>query len=408
VTRQQSVRPRAVVALLLALAVTLRSAFPMAPGLDYFNDASDAVDALARGDLHMFFANQPLMGPVSLALRAPFVALVYHGSLPTVYFAGALPCVAVAAGLGLLLRARMLTLGRPALAATLVATVAVVNPGTYRALHWGHPEEILAGALCVLAVYLAGRGKTVLAGVTLGLALATKQWALVAIVPAFVAAPRARPLLLATAAAVAIVCTAPLLIAAPAHFTSVNSSAAVAAPVVTAPNVWYPLSDHGDPAKGHFAGTLPRWLGALTHPAIVLLGLPLGWLYARRRRGAPAAEALGLLALVLLARCLLDPWNIDYYHAPFLLALLAWEALARDGWPKVTLAAGCALALTFPASLLSQVAISADATRYCASYLVWALPLAIWLSLEILAPARLVALRGALTPSFGRILLKRT
>ena len=60
----------------------------------------------------------------------------------------------------------------------------------------------------------------------------------------------------------------------------------------------------------------------------------------------------------MLARCLLDPWNIDYYHAPFLLALLSWEALARDGWPRVTLFAGAALALTFPASIDSMTAMT--------------------------------------------------
>lgn len=374
-------------AILLALALTLRAAFPMAPGLDYFNDASTAVDALATWDLKAFFANPPLMGPVSIAVRAPFVALVYRGSLPAVYYAGALPCLAAVAAVGLLLRRRMLALGRPALAATLVAVVALVNPGTYRALHWGHPEELLGGALCVLAILAATRGRTWGAGVLLGLAIATKQWAVIAVVPALLAAPRRRPVLLAVAAAVALACMLPQTIAAPGRFMAMNTSAAAAEPVVTAPNVWYPLSDHNG-AKRHFAGTIPPLLGAITHPLIVLIGVPLGWLFWRRRHSARPEDALGLFALLMLLRCVLDPWNIDYYHAPFLLALLSWEALARDGWPRLTLLAGAALALTFPASLISQVAISADAARYCAMYLAWALPLAAWLGHALLAPGR--------------------
>ena len=89
--------------------------------------------------------------------------------------------------------------------------------------------------------------------------------------------------------------------------------------------------------------------------------MPLGLLFWRRRRLLRREDALGLLALLLLLRCVLDPWNNDYYHAPFLLALLAWEALARDGWPRLTVLAGAALALTFPASTLTSMsAIAAE------------------------------------------------
>ena len=73
----------------VALALMLRSAFPIDAGVDYFSDASAAIDALAQGDLTTFFAQEPLMGAFSLLLRAPFVALVFDRSIDTVYFAGA-------------------------------------------------------------------------------------------------------------------------------------------------------------------------------------------------------------------------------------------------------------------------------------------------------------------------------
>jgi hypothetical protein len=140
---------------------------------------------------------------------------------------------------------------------------------------------------------------------------------------------------------------------------------------------------------------IPGWLGAVTHPLIVLIGIPLGALYHRRRHALARTDALGLLALLLLLRCLLDPWNIDYYHAPFLLALLAWEAVGRSGWPRMTILAGALLACTFPADATTMSAISADAPRYAATYLAWALPLAGWLALVLFAPARAGALAAA-------------
>ena len=128
------------------------------------------------------------------------------------------------------------------------------------------------------------------------------------------------------------------------------------------------------------------------------MGLPLGALYAWRRRDEGArADALGLLALLLLLRCLLDPWNIDYYHAPFVLALLCWEAVARDGWPRLTVLAGALLSATFPATLTTMSAMSAEPWRYCLPYLAWALPLAAWLALSLFAPARAAAIAAAVS-----------
>ena len=43
-----------------------------------------------------------------------------------------------------------------------------------------------------------------------------------------------------------------------------------------------------------------------------------------------------LLALVLLLRCALDPWNNLYYRLPFLLALMAYE-VCSGRTPRLTL-----------------------------------------------------------------------
>jgi hypothetical protein len=300
----------------------------------------------------------------------------------------------------------MLAIGRPAAAALLVGVLAVLNPGTFRSLHWGHPEELLAGALCVGAVIAATRGRSLLAGVLLGLGVATKQWAVIAIVPTLLAASEHRIRLGLVAGSLAVAMMLPSLLLKPQSVVAVHATIATAQPVTGPANVWWPLSTPRTAAERKsgspgFAATIPASISTLSHPLIVLLGIPLGWLFWRRRAALRKEDALGLLALLMLTRCLLDPWNIDYYHAPFLLALLAWEGLGRDGWPRLTLFAGAALALTFPASLESMSAMSAESLRYCATYLVWALPLAGWLGMALFAPRRLERWTRALRARFA-------
>ena len=66
-----------------------------------------------------------------------------------------------------------------------------LNPLTLHALEFGHPEELLGAVLCVWAVLLAQRGRAVSAGIVLGLAIANKEWALVASAPRCSPFPRA-------------------------------------------------------------------------------------------------------------------------------------------------------------------------------------------------------------------------
>jgi hypothetical protein len=400
-------RALAAAALLVAGVLVLRSATGVADGLDYFADAALGIDALARGDLRAFAANPALMGDFSLFLRAPFVWLVFDQGVSVVYLAGALPCLAALVALALYLRRRVLARGLPVAAALLVGLLAVLNPGTFRSLHWGHPEEILAGALCVGAIIAATRGRGLLAGVLLGLAVATKQWAVIAVIPTLLAATRHRIRLGVVAGTLAAVIALPALLLQPQAVVGTHAAIVQAQPVAGPANVWWPFSTPRTAAERKagapgFAARVPTWIGTLSHPLIVLLGVPLGLLFWRRRERLGAHDALALFALLMLLRCLLDPWNNDYYHAPMLLSLLAWEALGRDGWPRLTLFAGAALALTFPASADSMSALSADALRICATYLAWALPLAAWLAMALFAPRRLARWSRALRSRVAR------
>ena len=69
----------------------------------------------------------------------------------------------------------------------------VANPLTLRALEIGHPEELLGAVLCVAAVLLAARDRPLWAGLLLGLAIANKQWALLAVGPVLLALPDGPP-----------------------------------------------------------------------------------------------------------------------------------------------------------------------------------------------------------------------
>ncbi len=379
-------------AVVAVLVLSLRAGAAMEAGLDYFSDAGTAIDALARWDLGSFFANQPLMGSFSVIVRAPFVAAVFDESIDTVYFAGALPCLLATVALGLALARIAADRGQPPAVQGLVAGLAVINPLTFRALHWGHPEELLAGALCVGAVVAALRERELTAGILLGLALATKQWALLAVLPALLATPSRRLALAATAGAVAAVLTLPLVVADLDGFAAVAEGAAgqTSAAASTTPwNVWWPLADLTTIPGGGSRWIGPEWVATISHPLIVAAALPLSallWLRPDRR----ADDALLLLALLFLLRCLLDNWDNDYYHVPFFLSLLAWETVRRPGVPYLSLAVAILLGLSFWPAQTQVFNGSADAAPLLfAGYVAWTLPLAAGLALALYRPRAL-------------------
>jgi hypothetical protein len=279
----------------------------------------------------------------------------------------------------------------------LVIGLCVANPVTLRALERGHPEELLCAALAIGAVLAARDRRTVLAAVLLGLAMATKAWAVLAIGPVLIALPARRTLALAIAGAVTAAVLAPIVLAG-AHGTLVTGSATTGQIFQPWQLFWW-LGDTGHTVIGGNglpkpAGyrVAPEWLSPLTHPLIAGLVVPLSLLWARVRGVAPRVDGeqvLLLLALLLLARCVLDPWNTIYYELPFLLALLAWEALQRPERPPVI-----ALAATVMVWITFQQApgwLSPDGQSLL--FLAWSLPLAAWLARACFAPGLRLPLR---------------
>jgi hypothetical protein len=84
----------------------------------------------------------------------------------------------------------------------------------------------------------------------------------------------------------------------------------------------------------------------------------------------PRENALALLALLLLLRCMLDPWDVVYYPLPFAIALLSWETLVRGRAPlgaAVVSAAAWAIFEYGPKHLsANQIALSFLIPSVCA------------------------------------------
>jgi hypothetical protein len=351
---------------------------------DYENEAAPALRALAAGDVGGFLERVPAYGG-SLVLRAPVAgatALLGGGEL-AIFRALAIPCLLAAAVLGMALVGRLRDRGVERGTRALVLGLCVANPVTLRALEIGHPEELLAAVLAIGAVLAACGRRDVAAGLLLGLAIGTKLWAVLAIGPVLLALPDRRLRTLALAGGAAAAVFAPIVLAG--QPTTVITGAGHTGTIFTPWQVFWALGHLGEPVIGTDGlvkpgyRTPPGWLAPLTHPAIALSVIPASLLWLRRRGQATLAEpeqVLLLLAVLLLGRCVLDPWNSVYYGLPFLLALLAWESLCRSDRPPVLTVA--ATALTWASFEWVPQWVGPDAQ--CALYLAWTLPLGAWLA----------------------------
>jgi hypothetical protein len=342
------------VALALVGAVSVWMAFGTTNTADYAIDAGPAVHALAQGHLSEYLSTPAMMGQFATLVQAPFAALAGPGELAE-YHLASLPCLFAAGLLGLYLAGLACRRSASSLFQALIAGICLVNPLTFEALRLGHPEEILTAALAVAAVVSAAEGKDRRAAILLGLAIASKQWAVIAILPVLMALTRRRLSTGLVASVIFLALTLPSFLASPSSFVEVHDRAASTGRIVTPWSVWYPaanvVTEHYTVGSTHLTASVheaPPLVGSFSHPLIVLLaiGLPVALALRRRSFRLPGADAMALLTLIALLRCALDPVDNLYYHLPLLLALFGWDALAPHGLPVRGLA-GTALALLF-------------------------------------------------------------
>jgi DNA-binding XRE family transcriptional regulator len=340
--------PYALMAMLAAWLTTFAG-----PSADWKIDAQPAVEALAHGRVGEYLNADALMGPFATLLQAPFVALS-GTSGEAAYPWAVFPCLLVAGFVGLYLARIASRRGAGRLTQALIAALVLLNPLTFEAIENGHPEEVLTAALAVAAVAAAAEHRARRTALLLGLAVASKQWAVIAILPALLALPTGRLRTGALAAAVAVVLFLPAVVASPSSFFGVQTQVAGTGQVVTPWSVWYPAATtqtetyvvDGERLVAEVENA-PSLADPLSHPLIVLLALAVP-LAVVLRRGAPlvASDAFALFALLALLRCVLDPVDNLYYHEPLLLALIGWDAFTSKGLPLRALV-GTGMALLF-------------------------------------------------------------
>jgi hypothetical protein len=321
---------------------------------DWRGDTWPAVHQLAQGDITGYLHAKAMMGPFATLVQAPFVAISGASGLEAYRWA-AFPCLMAAGLLGIELSKAAQRRGQGAFARVVLPALCLLNPLTFEALASGHPEEILTAALAVWAVLAAVEDRPWRTALLLGLAIASKQWAVMAVLPALMALPARRPRVAFGAAAVVFALLLPTLVVAPSTFFDVQRHAASAGHVVGPWSFWYPFAsvqtETYTVGGEHLAAQVhhaPPLAGALSHPLIVLLWLllPAALVLKRRTFRLQGDEAMALLALLALLRCVLDPVDNLYYQAPILLAAVGWDALSSRGSPYRSLAAaGAALLL---------------------------------------------------------------
>jgi hypothetical protein len=370
---------------------------------DYEVEAQPAVHALVDGHVAEFLRLAPAYGS-SLVERAPFAVMprLWGGGELAVYRMLALPCLLASVVLAVVIVAGMRRAGSTRIARATALGLCVATPTALSALELGHSEEILAACLCVASVLLAATGgghagprRALAAGVALGLAVATKQSAVLAAGPVLAALPaRRRRLCVASAAASAGALLVPFLFGPSGALVASSRAVASTTSTIFQPwQVWWFVGRHGALVHGVFGTpkpgyrTAPAWTGAISHGLILAVGAALALaLLGRARRRArsgleplPAHQALLALALIMLLRCLLDTWDNAYYPLPFLLALLAWEARAHPRRPPFLALSAAVLAW----ASFSWLPSHASADVQSALFLAWTLPLATWMALAL-------------------------
>jgi hypothetical protein len=364
---------------------------------DYETEARPAVEALAHGHLGEFARLAPAYGG-SLVERAPFALVpgLWGGGALAVYRMMVLPCLLAGAVLGVWLVARMRREGRSPLARGVTLALCVANPVMLCALELGHPEELLGASLCIAAVLVAARAsgggaRPLLAGVMLGLAIANKEWALLATGPVLLVLPaRQRLTCLLAAGASAGAILAPLVLSSGGFAAGTRALASPSSVIFQPWQLFWFFGHHGAVVHGAFGAPkpgfrmAPEWSGAISHPLILAVGAAITAAMWLRSRRLTERDALLALALLLMMRCLLDTWDVVYYPLPFILALLAWEARGPLGRPPLLALASSALVWVNFHWMTEHTSPDAQA----AFFLVWSLPLMAWLGLCLFAPGR--------------------
>lgn len=366
---------------------------------DYTLTIEPGIDALRSGDIGGFL-RQGNIEAGSVLLRAPFVLLgeLFGGGPHTAYRMLAVPGLIACAVLAVVLWTRVRATGGPGRNALIAVLAISLSPFLFSALVKAHPEEPLAAVLCLGALWAGRRQRWLLGAILVGLAIGTKLWAVVAVIPLLILLDDRRVRTLAVAGITATAVYLPFVIVLLlSRETGTSAGEAVSAfqPIQATQTVgsfkpwqiWWFL---GDPENLHVEryGTLrplyrggPAWLETASRPLAVLVPITLSLLLAPVLRRRPRSDVLLLLAVALLLRGMLDVTNNVYYALPLIFTLVTWEVVTKQrvSW------------LMFGTTLtgwtvLTLLPLWTSPDFQAAAYLLWSVPLLGGLLLTLVRP----------------------
>jgi hypothetical protein len=349
---------------------------------DFYLEVYPAYEALMGGDLGLFLERLPGYSGFVVVVGAPAALLtdLLGGAETMVFRLTAAPGLLALGALGVAVAGPVRAAGERNWPVFLV--FAAGGALTLQTLRFGHPEDLLATGAAVGAVLAARRGRVNWASALIVAAVVAKQWAVLAILPAALAAPRGGVRI----AAAGVLGTLLLLFLQTEHGGAVHGTITHTGTLFHPHQIFWPLGIPATPeftAAGHGTRMGPEWLSPLTRPLIVGSGAGLAilwWLRGGRARNRD--DALGVLALAFLLRCMLDPWDLVYYHLPLVVSLAAWEARRGRELPVLSVAVTAACWLSF--------VIYEERSGYgpYVAYLAWAVPLAVGVAVTLLRPRR--------------------
>lgn len=347
---------------------------------DFYPEAYPAYEALMRGDAGRFLELLPGYSGFVTLVGAPAALLTsaLGGAETMVFRLTAAPGMVALSAVAVAIAGPVRAAGNRAW--PLFLLLAAGGALTLQTLRAGHPEDLLATAAAVGAVLSARAGRTGWAAFLIVGAVVAKQSMVVAILPAAMAAPRGGLRI----AAAGVIGTALLVGLQTQAGGAVHGTITNTGLLFHPHQLFWPFGVPATPEfieAGHGTRMGPEWLAPLTRPMIVATAFAVSaawWLRSGPERNRD--DVLGVLALVLLLRCMIDPWNLVYYHLPLIVALAAWEARRGRDLPVVSIVATAACWLTF------MVYDARSGNGPFLAYLAWTVPLAAGLAVALFRP----------------------
>jgi hypothetical protein len=200
------------------------------------------------------------------------------------------------------------------------------------------------------------------AGALAGAAIGTKAWAVIAVLPLVVALDRHRFRAIAWTTGVAALLAGLPPLANPAAFARA-SHALGSSHIATMLSGWWLVS--GPAHAVHAQIPLGRTLSfGMTKTSALVLGvgaaaaLALALAWRTMRAGGRLAgrgrsiDALALLGMLAVVRCIADPGPVEYYYTAALIPIAVWEVVALGRLPILALALVAVVRLEFGFSSL--------------------------------------------------------